>query len=482
MALGTDGRRWQAPYEDMRGYMDELEKKGLLHRIKAPVSLKHEIGAITARVLNEAGPSLLFENIVESPGGKLATNLIGSPRQLGTAFGTEPREPQIYDAVVFGMQNRISSVEKPTGPVKEVVHTGDEVNLYDIPTPWWHEEDGGQYIATTAGCITHHPDTGQHNMGLYRCMIKSKDTMSWAGGAGDDAGSGHIRAYHAKGQPAPVAIAIGMDPLLTLAAGTPVPADDEGMAEYEAAAGWRGRSTELVKCESSDLLVPASAEYIVEGVVLPADGNGERTTEGPHGESVGYYGANDNCYLVRITAITHRKDPINYGLICHLIEDYPRSLLRSGSFQTLLARRRPDLTQIKECYFPEVGRLGMMIVRADTTGPDDARAIMNAVWDHQPWRWVIVVDEDCDVRDWNDVMWRVVSCADPDRDQVILGKLLRETNHEPEDEWDYIPPARGMGIDATMKHKPDQFFPLVNRVSNELRARVDARWAELGLA
>jgi 4-hydroxy-3-polyprenylbenzoate decarboxylase len=171
---------------------------------------------------------------------------------------------------------------------------------------------------------------------------------------------------------------------------------------------------------------------------------------------------------------------VNYGLICQLIEDYPRSLLRSGSFQDLLTRKT-DLKQIKECYFPEVGRLGMMIVRADVQSAGDARRIMDAVWDNQPWRWVIVVDEDCDVRNWFDVMWRVVSAADPDRDQVVVGKLLHYTDAtEPEDEWDYIPPKRGMGIDATMKFKEHQYFPPKNLVNSELRARVAGRWAELG--
>ncbi|HEY3116147.1 MAG TPA: UbiD family decarboxylase, partial [Chloroflexota bacterium] len=279
-----------------------------------------------------------------------------------------------------------------------------------------------------------------------------------------------------RGEPAQVAIVIGMDPLLTLAAGTPVPADEEGMAEFEAAGGWRGRPTELVKCETSDVLVPANAEYILEGEVRP----GELTSEGPHGESVGFYGANENCWVVHINAITHRKDAINYGLICQLIEDYPRSLLRSGSFQTLLARKT-NLTQIKETYFPEVGRLGMLIVRADIQSAEDPQRIMDAVWANGNWRWVIVVDEDCDVRNWNDVMWRVVSVADPDKAQVVMGQILERDHTEPEDEWDYICPARGMGIDATMKFKDQQFFPPVNRVGNELRAKVASRWSELGL-
>lgn len=476
----VEEKRWQAPYTSMRDYLGELEKAGLLKHITAEVDLKHEIGAIAARALEEEGPSLLFENIKGYPGHRLAANLVGLPRQLGVAFGCEPESAKIYERVVFGMQNRISSVEKATGPTKEVILTGEQVDLYDLAVPWWHELDGVQYLATTAGCITKDPETGVHNVGMYRSMIKSKDTFSLSGAAG---GAMHMRKYWEKGQAAPFALAVGMDPLITLADGTAIPADEEGMAEYEAAGGWRGRPTELVRCETSDLLVPADAEYILEGEILPGDGDGERTTEGPHGESPGFYGKNDNCWLVRVKAITHRKDPINYGLICRVIEDYPRSLLRSGSFQTNLIAKT-GLTQVKECYFPEVGRGGMMIVRADIQGPGDAEKIMHAVWEHSGYRWVIVVDEDCDIRNWFDVMWRVVSAADPDKGQVIPGKARGmgggRTSREPEDEWDFVPPERGIGIDATMKFKDQQYFPPVNRVSPELRGKVAARWAELG--
>src|SRR5205085_2589031 len=154
---------------------------------------------------------------------------------------------------------------------------------------------------------------------------------------------------------------------------TPVPADEEGQTEFEAAGAWRGAPTELVRCETSDLLVPANAEIILEGELV----RGERTHEGPHGESTGFYGENQAGLIIKINCITHRKNPISYGLICQLVEDYPRSLLRSGSFQTLLVQKT-GMDNIRQAYFPEVGRLGMMIVSADIQGADEPKRIMDA--------------------------------------------------------------------------------------------------------
>ncbi|MPZ13546.1 MAG: hypothetical protein GEU73_03845 [Chloroflexi bacterium] len=233
-------------YTDIREYLAALDEHELLKRITAEVDLTHEVGAIAARVLERGGPALMFENIKGYPGMSLVVNLVGAPAQLGVAFGTDAEEPQIYAKIVQGMQNRIPSRIRPTGPVKEEIHRGDEVDLSAFPTPWWHEHDGGQYIATTAGLITRDPNTGNLNMGSYRCMIKDKNTVTWSGGTRtqrDPGGGDHILANEAKGLPTPVAIVLGMDPYLSLATGTPVPSDEEGQTEYEAAGAWRGAAT-----------------------------------------------------------------------------------------------------------------------------------------------------------------------------------------------------------------------------------------------
>jgi UbiD family decarboxylase len=475
---------WVA-YKDMREYLALLESEGLLHRITAQVDPEIEIGAIAARSLEQKGPALVFENVKGYEGMPLVTNMISTTQQLAIAFNTEPDEELIHKRVMEGMNFRIQSVTSPTGPCKEVILTGDDVDIDIIPTPTWHEHDGGRYLGTTAGIVTRDPVTGTLNMGAYRVMIKDKNTLSWSGGLrGRNASSGpgggdHILDNEKAGKPTPVAIVMGMDPLLTLANGSAVPpgADGvEGSMEYEAAGGWRGAPTELVKCETNDLLVPAHAEMIIEGEVIP----NVRTEEGPHGESTGFYGENKNAFLVNILCITHRKNPVTYGLICQRVEDYPRQVLRSGSIQSRVIQKT-GFTNIKEVYFPEVGRHGMLIVSAEIRDKDDPRRIMEGIWEDtgERWRWVIVVDEDCNVRDWDEVMWRVVSAAEPESD-LIVGK-----EHPPRErvggEVDFYPPLRGIGIDATLRFK-DAKFPPVNKVSNAVTEKVAARWKEFGLA
>jgi UbiD family decarboxylase len=337
-------------YQDMRSYMDALEEQGLLKHVTAEVDLKHELGAIAARSLEESGPALVFENVKGYSGMPLVVNLVANNKQLGLAFGTGPDEAAIYQRLVAGMKDRIPSRIVQTGPVKEEVYKDDEVDLFKFPTPWWHEHDGGQYIATTAGLITQDPKTGNLNMGSYRAMIKDKNTLSWSGGTrhpGSGSGGDVILENEAEGKPTPIAIVLGMDPYLTLATGSPVPADEEGQTEYEAAGAWRGAATELVKCETNDLLVPANAEIVLEGYAVP----NERTEEGPHGESTGFYGENKQAFVIKINCITHRRNPVSYGLICQLIEDYPRQLFRSGSFLTRL-QKESGMTNIREAYFP----------------------------------------------------------------------------------------------------------------------------------
>ncbi len=468
-------------YKDLREYLNLLESEKLLHRISAPVDPHLEIGAVAARSLERKGPALWFDNVSGYEGMPFVTNIISTTQQLAITFDVEPTEEAIHERVVGGMDRRIPSVTLPTGPCKDVIIGAEDADIDMIPTPLWHEHDGGRYLGTTAGIITRDPVTGFLNMGAYRVMIKDKKTLSLSGGLrGRNASSGpgggdHVLENDARNQPTHVAIVMGMDPLLTLANGSPVRPGEDGSMEYEAAGGWRGAATELVKCETSDLLVPAHAEMVIEGIIQP----NVRTEEGPHGESTGFYGENKAAFLVHITCITHRKNPITYGLICQRVEDYPRQLLRSGSLQSRIIQKT-GFTNIKQVYFPEVGRHGMLIVSAKIRDKEDPRRIMNGIWEDsgERWRWIIVVDEDCNVRDWEEVMWRVVSVADPEID-VFLGKIHSQQRRT-RGEVDFDPPRRGMGIDATMPFK-DAKFPPVNKVSEALTQKVAARWKEFGL-
>ena len=469
-------------YTDMRDFVKLLDEKGMVARVKAEVDPVHEVGAIAARSLQRQGPAIIFENVKGYPGKPMVVNLLSTPEHVALAFGTEPTEDRIQERVVHGMMNRVPSVVDKTGPCKDVVLMGDQADLNFIPTPVWHEHDGGRFLATTAGVVTRDPITGILNIGLYRAMIKDRQTLTMSGGLrGRESSTGpgggdHILDNERMGRPTPVAIVMGTDPLVTLAAGSPVRPNAgglEGSMEYEAAGGWRGEPTHLVKCETSDLLVPADAEVVIEGEVVP----NERTKEGPHGESTGFYGENHAAFVIKVKCITHRKDPLTYGLICLRVEDYPRQLLRSGSMQSRLIQQTGK-KNIKEVYFPEVGRHGMLIVSADIQHKSEPREIMEAIWDAEAWRWIVVVDDDCDVRDWEDVFWRVVSAAEPD-DDVFPGRV-HPPREQRTDEVDFTAPRRGMGIDATFKFK-DRQFPPVNKVSRDLMNKVAARWGELGL-
>lgn len=472
----TIGVQRKVQYRDLREYLDLLEEAGLLCRVTGEMDLRHEIGAICAHGLERKGPGLVFENIRGYRGKPLVSNIIYRLDQLAIAFNTDPDPDRIYEIIVEGHRNRMPSVVLDRGPCKEEKLFGDAVDLYEIPTPWWHELDGGQYLGTSAGVIDRNPDTGVLNMGTYRCMIVNKTTLALTGQI-----TPRIQKNEARGLPTQVAIAIGMDPLLTLASGSPVAVDEQGYMEYEAAGAWRGSPTELVKSETSDLLVPAHAEYVIEGEVLP----GERTVEGPHGEAGGFYGQNLGAWAVHVKCVTHRRNPIAYGIICLLEEDYPRWLFRSGAFQDRL-RRESGLPGIKRAYFPELGGRGWggCIIAAEINDPEDPQRIIRAAWDIAPNRWVIVVDADCDVRNWNDVMWRVVTAVRPGQD-VYTGQAVHEDGagrgRNRAEEYDIdsqVPDPTGLNASFRFKFHD---LPAINKVSAGLMSRAAARWRELGL-
>jgi 4-hydroxy-3-polyprenylbenzoate decarboxylase len=484
--------RERVPYDSMREYMQILEERGLLKHITAEVDLDFELGAISYRDLVRGGPGLLFENIKDYPGMPMVTNIMYSIDQLAIAFNGERDWDKLHDRVKAGMADRLPAVSVDSGPVKDVIIGAEDVDLSMLPTPMWHELDGGRYIATTAGVVTIDPKTGAHNMGQYRSMIIDKNHTtvkiqgdfkvgakppqgSTYGGAGDRNGATHVLENEAKGLNTPCAVVLGMDPLLVLSAGTAVPEDERGLAEYDAASAWAGRPVELVKCETSDIMVPANAEIILEGEIVA----GERHYDGPHGESSGFYNKNYETFVFRVDTITHRKDPISFGLICGRIEDYPRPLMRSGSILNTLVSKS-GITNIQEVHFPDAGAGGCIIVRARIESPEQPQQIIDAAYEHLRYRWVIVVDEDCDVRDWNDIMWRIVSFAEPS-EHIVLGKELPRHLGRP-GEMDFIPPRQGMGVNATREHKQSEFpIPPASKPTMEILAQVARRWDEFGL-
>lgn len=474
----TTTSRSAVRYKDMREYMALLEEQGLLQHVTAPVDLRHEIGAICTRSLERQGPALVFDNIKGYEGKPFVSNIIATVDQLAIAFDCDPDPDAMYAIIVDGHNNRIPSVTLETGPCKEEIFHGDDVDLFEIPTPWWHELDGGQYLGTSAGVITRDPDTGIINMGTYRAMVVDKNHVTISGQLRT-----HVAKNDAQGKPTPVAIVMGMDPLLCLASGSPVPVNDAGEMEYEAAGAWRGAPTELVRCETSDLMVPAHAEYVIEGEIAP----NARREEGPHGEAGGFYGQNLEAPFMTVSCITHRKNPISYGVICLLEEDYPRWLFRSGAFEARI-KRESGLSSIRHAFFPEIGgrSWGAAVISADITDPEEPLRIIDAAWKITPNRWVIVVDEDCDIRNWNDVTWRMVTNVRFDQD-MVKGKAVHDAIGATQPrggrsaimdiDSDVPDPT---GINASFKFKFDN-LPPINKSSREYMAKVAARWGELGL-
>lgn len=341
--------------------------------------------------------------------------------------------------------------------------------------------------------ITRDADTGITNTGMYRVMIKDRNTLTLNVKGGqpvgesprharsEPSGATHILQNEARDRATPIAIALGMDPILTFIAAQVVSFDETGNAKYAAAGAIRGEPIELVKCWSHDLLVPAHAEIIVEGEVLP----NVRAAEGPHGESQGFYGWNDHAFVIKVRCITHRDRPISYGLICGCREDYPKFIKYSG-LQSMLR----GLGNVKKVYEPDIsgGRFRLAIVSARVSSRQDVQEIIEAVQKiptnstaiYKP-RWTIIVDDDCDVRDLQDVMWRMVMSVMPDQD-IRIGRRTDPTGHEPLAEL-YDSKASSVIIDATMRSKNplrdgNEGFPPVNKVSQELMAKVEARWKE----
>ncbi len=486
-------------YRDLRGFLKLLEAAGLLKRIQAEVDLKYEIGAICARSLDRRGPGLCFENIKGYRGMSLVANILSTTEQLAIAFGTEADDLKIHEVIQAGKASPIPPQVVEAGPCQEEIHFGDAVDLYEFPTPYWHERDGGPYIGTTAGLITADPDTGFINMGMYRLMIKDRNTLAAnvkgphpvgqlpivPQGKGGYGAHTHILKNEALGRPTPMAIAIGLDPFLTYVAGQALPSERLEHAEYAVAGGIRRERAELVKCKTNDLLVPAYGEIVLEGEVIP----NERAEEGPHGESQGFYGWNDQAFVIKVRCITHRKEPINYGLICRCREDYPKFLLSAGLSSKLAA-----IEQVREVYMPEIGGGGMgliAILAARVSSRAEVERIIEAVqkipyesYTSRKPRWTIIVDDDCDLRNWEDVMWRVAMGVMPDKD-VRIGPRVDFITHEPLADL-YDSKASSIIIDATFrsrhgKVKGREGFPPVDKVSKELMSKVEARWKEYGL-
>lgn len=480
-------------FENLRDWIAFLEREGELVRIQEPVSRHLEITEIADRVMKSpgGGKALLFER-VEGSDVPVAINLLGSKWRMSAALGVE--DPgEITEGVLalldpkgvstlwekIKMLPRLKSladakpVEVRSGPCQEVVMADPSFERFPICTCW--PLDGGPYI-TLPMVFTRDPRTGRTNCGMYRIQIFDAKTagMHWQIHHG---GAHHHREAEARGERIDVAVAVGCDPVSIFAPVLPLPPDID---EMMFAGLIRQRPVKMVKCKTSDLLVPAEAEVVFEGHVVP----GERRTEGPFGDHTGFYSLAEPYPVFHLTAVTHRRDPVWCTTIVGRppMEDCWMGAAIGDMFLPILRRQIPELVDM---FLPWAGVFhNCMIVSIDKQYPGHARKVMHSIWGTGQMaltKVIIVLDRDADVRDMDEVAWRAFGNIDPSRDLEFAKGPIDVLDHA----TDIIGYGGKVGIDATRKWKSEGFpreWPQDIVMDAEVKARVDGKWGRLGLA
>ena len=486
-------------YSDLREFIAFLEQQGELVRISQEIDPYLEMTEISDRTLRAKGPALLFEN----PKGyntPVLCNLFGTPERVAMGMGQESvtalrdvgtllaflKEPEPPKGLRDLWEKRHDFKQVLNMPVKvvnkaacqEVVIEGDQVDLDQLPIQTCWPGDVGPLV-TWALAITRGPEKERQNLGIYRMqkIAKNKLIMRWLAHRG---GALDYRDFQKKypGKPYPVAIALGADPATTLGAVTPVP---DTLSEYAFAGLLRGEKTQVTKCIGNDLQVPATAEYILEGFLQP----GEEAQEGPFGDHTGYYNEVETFPVFTIDRITHRKNPIYHSTYTGRPPDEPAILgvALNEVFVPILQKQFPEIVDF---YLPPEGcSYRMAVVSMKKQYPGHAKRVMLGVWSFlrqfMYTKFVIVTDEDVDVRNWDDVIWAMTTRMDPTRDTVLI-------DNTPIDYLDFASPVSGlgskMGMDATnkMPGETDREWgePIV--MDKTVQQRVDDLWDELGIS
>jgi 4-hydroxy-3-polyprenylbenzoate decarboxylase len=510
----------QIHYRDLRDFMAQLEAAGELRRIAAPVSPHLEMTALADRVLRAGGPALLFENPTGHAMPVLA-NLFGTPARVARALGVaglpeirafgevlaslkEPEPPRGMKDL-WGRRELVktlwsmapSTVRRP--PCQELVVEGDEVDLSRLPIQHCWPGDVAPLV-TWGLTITRGPHKRRQNLGIYRQQVIGKNQliMRWLshrGGALDFAE--HCRQH--PGQPYPVAVAIGADPATILGAVTPVP---DSLSEYQFAGLLRGGRTELADSQVGEgglmLQVPASAEIVLEGHIPPAEPGFEGVSEhgvplkekdgylhaleGPYGDHTGYYNEQDWFPVFEISRMTMRRDAIYHSTYTGKPPDEPAVLgvALNEVFVPILKKQFPEIVDF---YLPPEGcSYRMAVISMRKAYPGHAKRLMFGLWSFlrqfMYTKFIVVVDDDVDIRSWQEVIWAITTRMDPVRDTTLV-------EHTPIDYLDFASPVSGlggkMGLDATNKWpgETDREWGRTIEMDRAVTARMDALWGRL---
>ncbi len=512
-------------YRDFQHFLTVLESKNELKRIGAPVSPSLEITEIADRVMKAGGPALLFENVV-GPAHRLGTpepmsavmnhpsirgmavpsaaqkydipvaiNTMGSRRRMSLALSCEDFEehaerirsllkPEMPKGVTAAVQKLISVAQelKHTPPkesgsasCQEVVHLGEDIDLTKLPVLTCWPEDGGPFL-TLPLVFTHDPKTGKRNVGMYRVQIFDRNTcgMHWQM---HKSGMRQMEEAGEKGQNLQVCIVLGGDPAVTFSAISPLP---PGIDELLFAGFLRRERVTMTKAKTVDMMVPADAEIVIEGYVDPA----ERRLEGPFGDHTGYYSLADMFPVLHVTAVTMRAKPVYPATIVGIppMEDGWMGKAVERIFMPMIQLTVPEIVDmnlpVESCFH------NVAFVSIRKKYPGHAFKVMNAVWGLGQLaftKFVVIVDEDCDVQNMAEVLFRIGANCDPGRDTLL--------SKGPVDQLDHASQGMGfggkIGFDCTHKWPGengfDRHYPKLIRMDADIKARVDAMWSSLGL-
>lgn len=493
-------------YADLRDFLTQLEKRGLLKRVAAEVDPRLEMTEICDRVLKAGGPALLFEK----PRGHsipVLGNLFGTPQRVALGMGEESvaslrevgkllaflKEPEPPKGLKDAWQNtrpvflqvmHMTPKERSAAPCQEVVWEARELDLARLPVQTCWPGDIAPLI-TWGLTVTRGPHKERQNLGIYRQQLigRNKLIMRWLphrGGALDF----RDHALASRGTPFPVAVALGADPATILGAVTPIP---DTLSEYQFAGLLRGARTEIVKCLTHSLLVPASAEIVLEGFIAPdaSDPTGYETAlEGPFGDHTGYYNEVERFPVLTLERITMRRDPIYHSTYTGKPPDEPAVLgvALNEVFVPLLQKQFPEIVDF---YLPPEGcSYRLAVVSMKKQYPGHAKRVMFGIWSFlrqfMYTKFIIVTDDDVDVRDWKSVVWALSTRVDAARDALIV-------ENTPIDYLDFASPVAGlgskMGIDATSKWlgETQRSWGRPIAMDEAVKRRVDALWEKLGL-
>lgn len=481
-------------YNDLRDFLELLEKKGLLKRVKAEVDPHLEVAEVQDRLVRKGGPAVLFEKVKGSR-IPIVGNLFGTRERVALGLGVEeeelkaigeyiallqrPEPPEgLWDAVkkipFFGRALTLGPKTVRSGPCQDVVAT-DRADLSMLPIIKCWPKDASPLI-TWPLVITQSPAGGAYNAGVYRMQYLDgkRAIMRWLKHRG---GAQHQREWEKENKTMPVAVAIGAEPATIIAAVTPVPED---VGEFHFAGILRKKAIELVECKTVPLKVPATAEIVLEGEIR----HGDEAPEGPFGDHTGYYNAAEPFPVFHLKAITHRKDPLYLTTITGRPpkEDAVIGMVLNNIYLPSLKLQFPEVVDFSLPMEAVSYRIAVVSIKKQY--PGHARRLMMGIWgvlkQFMYVKYIIVVDDDIDVHNWADVIWAVSTRVDPKRDTIIIDKT-------PIDYLDFSSPEPSlgskMGIDATNKYPPEVKRQWGEKIEMDraIVELVDRKWKDYGI-